>query len=284
MDVSAKKTTLSPKEADMNTEKTDHVKQLIDQGFKSLVNNLEAGKSDQLVAYLTAMAKFHRYSFRNIMLIQSQFPEASRVSGFRAWKKLGRYVKKGEQSITIIAPIVYRNDSDGKSQTDEPRIRFRAAHVFDVSQTDGEPLPHPAEASGDPQEHLGRIKTLIRDRGIALDYSDHLGNAEGASSGGRIAIRRGLSPAAEFSVLVHELAHELLHWADHGLSGTRNSRELEAEAVAFIVSCAIGLECNTASSDYIQLYDGTIETLEASLDGIRKTASDIITAITPTDE
>ena len=270
----------------MNTEKTDYVKQLIDQGLKSLVENLEGGKSEQLTAYITAMAKFHRYSFRNIMLIVSQFPEASQVAGFRAWKKLGRYVKKGEQSITIVAPVVYQNTDKGesKSQEDEPRIRFRAAHVFDLSQTDGDPLPHPAEASGDPKDYTEHLKTLIAAKGIVLEYSDNLGTAEGASSGGKIRIRPELSPAAEFSVLVHELAHEMLHWTDHGLAGTPTIRETEAEAVAYIVSTAIGLECSTASSDYIQLYKGDTELLEASLNGIRKTASEIITALKPTEE
>src|SRR5690606_27433314 len=137
MAVSAKKTTLTPKEAAMNTSKTEEVKQLIDQGLASLVENLEHGKSDQLMAYINAMARFHRYSFRNIMLIVSQFPDATQVAGFRAWKKLDRYVKKGQQGITIIAPIIYQNASDGESTQpeDEPRIRFRAAHVFDLSQT-----------------------------------------------------------------------------------------------------------------------------------------------------
>jgi hypothetical protein len=108
MAVSAKKTTLTPKEAAMNTSKTEEVKQLIEQGLATLVENLEHGKSDQLVLYIAAMAKFHRYSFRNIMLIVSQFPTATQVAGFRAWKKLDRYVKKGEQAITIIAPMIYR--------------------------------------------------------------------------------------------------------------------------------------------------------------------------------
>lgn len=268
----------------MNTEKTDQVKQLIDQGLKSLVENLESGKSDQLVAYLAAMARFHRYSFRNIVLIQSQFPSATRVSGFRAWKKLGRFVKKGEQGITIIAPMVFRDSSETALQDDQPRIRFRAAYVFDVSQTDGDPLPCPAEASGDPRDYTERLKAFIASQGIVLEYSDELGNAEGASSGGKIRIRPELNPAAEFSVLVHELAHELLHWNDHRLEISKSIKETEAEAVAFIVSSAIGLECSTASSDYIQLYNGTTETLEVSLDSIRKAASEIITALTPTEE
>jgi antirestriction protein ArdC len=267
----------------MNTSKTDQVKQLIDQGLKSLVENLEGGKSDQLQAYIAAMAKFHRYSFRNIMLIVSQFPSATQVAGFRAWKKLNRYVKQGEQGITIIAPMIYQNAHDGESAQadDEPRIRFRAAHVFDLSQTDGDPLPHPAEVGGEPREFTLRLKTLIESKSILLEYSEDLGNAEGISSGGKIRIQPELSPAAEFSVLVHELAHEMLHWTDQRLATSKTVKETEAEAVAFIVANAIGLDCSSAASDYIQLYDGTVETLEASLDGIRKTASEIIAAITP---
>lgn len=180
--------------------------------------------------------------------------------------------------------MVFRDPSDTALQDDQPRIRFRAAYVFDVSQTDGDALPCPAEASGDPRDHTERLKSFIASQAIVLEYSDELGNAEGASSGGRIRIRPELNPAAEFSVLVHELAHELLHWTDQGLIGTCKSRELEAEAVAFIVSSAIGLECSTASSDYIQLYNGTVETLEVSLDSIRKAASEIITALKPSEE
>lgn len=265
----------------MNTSKTEEVKQLIEQGLATLVENLEHGKSDQLVLYIAAMAKFHRYSLRNIMLIVSQFPTATQVAGFRAWKKLDRYVKKGEQAITIFAPMIYRNDSESVLPEDEPRIRFRAAHVFDLSQTDGEPLPHPAEVGGDPRDFTERLKKLIVAKNIVLEYSSELGNAEGASSGGKIRIRPDLSPAAEFSVLVHELAHETLHWNDQRLVTSKTIKETEAEAVAFIVASAIGLNTNSASSDYIQIYDGTVETLEASLDAIRKTASEIIIALAP---
>lgn len=266
----------------MNTSKTEQVKQLIDQGLKSLVENLEAGKSDQLQAYISAMAKFHRYSFRNIMLIVSQFPGATQVAGFRAWKKLDRYVKKGEQGITIIAPMIYskQNEPETLPWNDDMIIRFRAAHVFDISQTDGEPLPHAAETQGDPLDFTPLLKSLIESKQIALEYADDLGGADGCSSGGRIRIRNSLTQAAEFSVLVHELAHEMLHWGERRKGTTKTIRETEAEAVAFIVSNAIGLNATTAASDYIQLYNGTVETLETSLDAIRRTASEIISAIT----
>ncbi|MBI1349398.1 DUF1738 domain-containing protein [bacterium] len=267
----------------MNTSKSEQVKQLIDHGLASLLENLEGGKSDQLDAYIAAMAKFHRYSFRNIMLIVSQFPNATQVAGFRSWKKLGRYVRKGEQGITIIAPMLSRKETtDTKANSDEgPIVRYRAAHVFDLSQTDGEPLPHPAETGGDPGGYTERLKALIEAKQITLEYVDDLDGADGSSSGSKIRIRKDLDPAMEFSVLAHELAHELLHWGEQRQSTTKTVRETEAEAVAFIVSSAIGLDAGTASSDYIQIYDGTVETLEASLDAIRKTSSAIIAGISP---
>ncbi len=264
----------------MNTTKTEEMKQLIDQGLASLVENLERGKSDRLVAYIAAMAKFHHYSFRNIMLIVSQFPEASHVAGFRAWKKFGRYVKRGEQGITIIAPMVWRKAGEAENRDDaESIVRFKAAHVFDVTQTDGASLPEPAEIQGEPGLYTARVKTLIEAKGISLEYADTLGSALGSSSGSRIRILNHLSPATEFSVLVHELAHEMLHRGERRPSTTKTVRETEAEAVAFVVSTAIGLATHSASSDYIQLYDGTVETLEASLDAIRRTASEILSAL-----
>jgi len=267
----------------MNTSKTEEVKQLIDQGLASLVENLEHGKSDQLMAYITAMARFHRYSFRNIMLIVSQFPEASLVAGFRAWKKVGRYVKAGEQGITIVAPMIYRNndETNAASADDEPIVRYKAVYVFDLSQTDGEPLPQTAEVDGDPRDYTTRLLTFIQFKGIVLEYTDELTDADGSSSGGKIRIRKDLSPAMEFSVLSHELAHEMLHWGETRGATNKMVKETEAEAVAYIVSTAIGLQVNTTSSDYIQMYDGTVETLEASLDAIRRTSSEIIAAIAP---
>lgn len=267
----------------MNTSKTEHVKQLIDKGLATLVENLERGKSEDLMAYIAAMAKFHRYSFRNIMLIVSQFPEATQVAGFRAWKKLGRYVKQGQEGITIIAPMIYRNseDSHARQTDDEPTIRYRAAHVFDISQTDGEPLPRPAETDGDPNHYTSHLRTFVESKQIALEYVDDLAGADGCSTGGAIKLLNTLTPAMEFSVLVHELAHEMLHWGEQRGASSKTVRETEAEAVAFIVSSAIGLSTRTSASDYIQIYDGTVETLEASLDAIRKTASEIIAAIDP---
>jgi len=266
-------------------EKAKQAKKLADQALDSLTAALEQGRSETLTTYLAAMARFHRYSFGNVMLIASQKPDATHVAGFRTWLQLDRHVRKGEKGIVIIAPMVLKK-RDGESSGDasdgdsgENFIRFRAVHVFDISQTDGEPLPEHASVTGDPAGHTDRLKALIARQGIALDYSDELGSADGSSYGGRIAIRTGLSQAEEFATLAHELAHEVLHRDAERGKLQKTVRETEAEAVAFVVCQAVGLETNTASSDYIQLYAGDKDTLAASLDRIQHTASTIITAI-----
>ncbi len=261
--------------------KADQARKLTDQALDELSQTLQSGKSDAMIAYLDAMSRFHCYSFGNIMLIASQKPNATHVAGFRTWKQFGRFVKKGEKGIVIIAPMSIKKngETDGESF-----LRFKTVYVFDVSQTDGEPLPEPPSISGNPGPYTDALKYFIADQGIELEYisspdtAASLGNADGASYGGRIALRDDLSSAEEFSVLVHELAHEILHHAGHGSRPTRVVRETEAEAVAFVVSRAVGLETNTAASDYIQLYRGDSKTLAQSLHRIQRTAAAIIEA------
>jgi hypothetical protein len=153
--------------------------------------------------------------------------------------------------------------------------------VFDVTQTDGKPLADFATVSGDPSEYLEQLKAFVTSRGIGLTYAA-LSGPLGLSAGGRIILRNGLTPAEEFSTLAHELGHELLHRDGANGQTTRTIRETEAEAVAFVVCQAIGLDTNTASADYIQLYDGSRKTLVESLGRIRHTAVEIIEAIKPT--
>lgn len=267
--------------------KAEQAKKLADQALESLAAALEQGQSDAMKTFLSAVSRFHRYSFGNIMLIASQKSDATRVAGFQTWKSLGRFVKKGEKGIVIIAPMVLRRkeSSDNASGEDRTILRFRAVYVFDVSQTDGVPLPEPASASGDPTGYIARLKSFVSARGITLEYlSDldanvQLGNADGASYGGKIALRADLPPAESFSVLVHELAHEMLHRADKDKRPSKTVRETEAESVAFVVSQAIGLDTTTAASDYIQLYAGDKDTLAASLDRIQGTATAILQAL-----
>jgi antirestriction protein ArdC len=254
--------------------KADEAKSRTDKAFDELAAALEAGQSETLTKFLAAMARFHRYSFGNVLLLSMQRPDATQVAGFNAWRKLGRHVKRGEKGLAIIAPIVYRKDDEAEEGR---AVRgFKVAHVFDVSQTEGEPLPEFASVAGDPGTYTERLKAVVAARGIDLQYSESLGSALGTSSGGTIRIRPGLAPANEFSVLVHELAHEALHHSRPHRPTSRTVRETEAEAVAYIVCRAVGLDCGSAASDYIQLYSGDKDTLAESLARIQETANGIL--------
>ncbi len=259
--------------------KVEEATKIAETQLEKLVSALEAGQSEALRQYLSTMSKMYRYSFRNLLLIHSQKPDVTFVAGFNAWKKNQRFVKQGEKGIVIIVPMQIKIEQETPDES-ERITRFRAGYVFDVSQTEGEPFAELATASGDPGEHLKNLKALIESHGIALSYAEELGGAEGMSKGGAIVIKNGLSPASEFSVLVHEFAHEVLHRGEVALK-SKTVRETEAEAVACVVAEGVGLTNNAASTDYIHLYRGDRETLESSLTAIQKTAAMILSGLFP---
>lgn len=260
--------------------KAEQAKKLTDQALDELAQTLEQGKSESLTAYLAVMGRFHRYSFGNVLLIMMQKSDATRVAGYRTWQKLGRQVKRGEKGIVIIAPMFIRPKDNAANHRpndgDSTILHFKTARVFDLSQTDGKPLPEFAKIGGNPNGQTERLKALVSRRGIKLEYTADIGSADGVSTGGIIKLRPDLAPAEEFTILVHELAHEELHKRNGEACPSKTVRETEAEAVAFVVSQAIGLETNTAAADYIQLYAGNKATLASSLDRIQKTAAEIL--------
>jgi len=262
----------------MNSE---NVKNLTNQAIEQLIEALKAGKSEALTSYLAAVAKFHRYSFQNILLIARQCPQATRVAGFHTWRSLGRFVKKGEKGLMILAPLVRKVESADESDSDKQSriVGFRAVYVFDVSQTDGAPLPMIGVAEGEPGEYFSRLEHLVRDQGISLEYSPEIAPAKGMSCGKKIILLPGMAPAEQFSTLVHELAHEMLHRDRRRSQTTQRVRETEAEAVAFVVCRGIGLETNTAAQDYISLYSGDAALLLKSLEYIQQTANQILSSI-----
>ena len=261
----------------------EEVKELVDQGIRELNAALAAGKSDRLQKYLDVMARFPRYSFNNCILVALQFPNASIVQGFRAWKKLGRTVKKGEKGVGIIAPMIGRKKDDGgnaEPSNEKSIFGFKVVHVFDVSQTEGDELPEFAGVTGDPGDNIEAVEALIRSRRIELVYEAIPGGAEGLSKKGTIVVAPDLEPAARLGVLVHELSHEILHQPSERRSETTKTiRETEAEAVAHVVCQALGLETLEHSADYIQLYNGDAEVLAKSMDHIQKTAAKILEGI-----
>jgi antirestriction protein ArdC len=276
-----------------DTSRTKNNQELVKASIDALVKALEAGHSEALSAYLTAISQFHNYSFQNILLIASQRPTATRVAGIRAWNELGRRVRRGEKGIMIFAPLIgYKRNGEGdQSQTDaktdkpEPRlVGFRAVYVFDVGQTEGAELPELGSTfTGEVGDKLDRLAEFTTGQGIKLEYSDKIAPARGMSYGGLIRVLPDLEPSETLATLVHELAHEMLHRAERRTLTTKAVRETEAEAVAFVVCHALGLETGTGSSDYIQLYHGDANLLKESLEVVQRTSTVILGAISPKD-
>src|SRR5438132_6434836 len=229
------------------------------------------------------------------MLIARQKPDATNVGGIRTWNSLGRFVKRGEKGILILAPMVsYRRSRQNEIATDistdnaaderkpeQQLIGFRAVYVFDISQTEGKELPTLTEVHGDVSGYRERLFDFVQSLGVELNYSERIAPAKGLSHGGKITLLSGMKPAEEFSTLVHEIGHEMLHRGDRRTLTTKKVRETEAEAVAFVVCNAIGLQNGTSSADYIQLWHGDANLLRESLEAIQQTATVILGAITP---
>ena len=262
--------------------KRDEAVQLTVTALNDLNQALAEGRSEVLQTWLKVVARFHRYSFRNALLIAKQRPEATRVAGFRRWPSFGRHVRKGEKGIAIFAPMVNHKRQTEDEENAANLRGFRVVHVFDVSQTDGETLPEFSQVSGEPGESLCRLEQLVRESGIELEYVESLGGANGASAGGRIYILQQLAPADRFHVLAHELAHERIH---RNVDGTvsRSRIETEAEAVAYVVSQAVGITTIAHSADYIHLYHGDVQMLSDSLHTIQRTAAEIVLALDSTE-
>ena len=211
-----------------NRERLQEITAGIEQGIKELF------ESEKYMRYLSVMSKFHRYSVNNTMLIYMQKPEATLVAGFNKWKnQFARHVKKGEHDITIIAPTPYKKkieemkrdpdthapilDADGKAVMEEKEIEipmFRPVKVFDVSQTDGKPLPELSSSlSGTVPHYEAFLEALRRSAPVPIEFEPMVANTDGYFSPAqqRIAIREGMSEVQPVSATVHEIAHSKLH-------------------------------------------------------------------------
>ena len=273
----------SPTQSFERPKTTDDALKIASSCLEELNEALKDGKSQAMENYLSYIAKFHTYSANNTFLIQSQCPHATIVAGYEKWQELGRQVQRNEEGIAIIKPreskrLVEVENEQGEIEQKEVKKRtgFFIGHVFDISQTKGEDVPSTAQMSGEPGEYLPRLEAIVDRYGIQLDYDYPSNGALGVSQGGQIQVRPDLDPVEKFAVLTHELAHELLHKGERRNETSTTVRETEAEAVAFVVSKATGLDCSTRSSDYIALYQGDSDVLKESLNFIQKTASKII--------
>ena len=266
--------------------KKEDAVELADQCLKELAASLEQGQTEVLEKYLSALARFHHYSFGNMMMIVTQFPEASKVAGFHTWRKLGRWVKQGETGIAILAPMIGRKkedaESDNRVEASQSKVKavfgFRAVHVFDISQTEGAELPKLSEIRGSAEDNLLFLESVYHTLNIKLETRPMPDGIRGASLGGHVVVKEGLDKSMRFRVLAHELAHELLHRDIVGDEVIKNHKliETEAESVAFVVCKAHGVDTQALSSEYIRLHRGDPKLLMSSLDRIQQTATRII--------
>ncbi len=227
----------------------------------SLLAQLNAGiealcDSAQWTAYLEMQRRFHRYSSTNVLLIASQYPNATQVAGFRTWQKLGRSVRKGERAIWIIAPVITRSPPAVDDERSRSVTGFRYVAVFDVSQTDGDDLPSPCSklTGGDAGQWFTRLVGVARDLGYVVECAALAEGVNGdcAFELRRIRVEQRNSPAQRVKTLAHELVHALVHVDQDN----RALAELEAESAAFVICGHLGLEADAYSFGYVTIWAG----------------------------
>jgi len=269
-------------ETEVKERKIDEVLKRLKEG----VNDIQ--ESDNFKQFLLTMSKFHDYSIGNLILIMMQKPEATRVAGFKTWKDLGRWVKKGEKGIAILAPCM-----PPKEQKTEPKegeeeeievspIYFKVVHVFDISQTEGEALPEldvPALTGEANDELFERIMVVTRVQGldVSFDSKPHQDPAiKGMYSGMNIWVRPEESRAQQLKTLLHEVAH---YYSENVFRIPRRDAETIAESVAFTVGAHFGFDSGVRSFSYVALWAEDKKVLEANLAAIRKVSTKMFDAL-----
>lgn len=285
-----------------------------DEKLKEITERLEQGieelfQSDRYMEYLRTMSQFHNYSFNNTLLIAMQKPEATLVAGYQAWqKKFKRNVMRGEKGIQIIAPAmmkekqevekidpdtnepILRDDGQPETETVEVLVpRFRVATVFDVSQTEGEPLPGlgAADLTASVENYEMFMEAVKRVSPVPIRFDEIEGETHGYyhQVDKEIVIKAGMSESQTLKTSIHEVSHATLHDRDmlseKGEEKDSMTREVEAESVAFSVCQYFGLDTSDYSFPYIAGWSSgrDAKELKASMETIRKTAGTLIDAI-----
>ena len=261
--------------------KVNDLKKRCREYIQQLTQEIKNQRSHKkIIEYLNFCSRFHRYSFHNTILIWTHKPNATFVAGFRKWHRLGRYIKKGEKGIPIFAPLIIKTkaqktDPFEDEEEEEEVIRYKVVYVWDISQTEGKPIPQAPDiktVSG-KTDLLPQLENVAKSYRISVKYSDIEGKY-GISTGGEVVILKSLSDEEKFHTLVHEIAHELLHQSPDGRALPKKLRELEAEATAYVVCRHFNL--NPPSPSYLALYQ--VEEIEicSSLNRILNTSSNII--------
>lgn len=294
--------------ADERTEK-QKVQEITDKLEERLKELFE---SEKYKTYLSTMSKFHNYSFNNTLLIAMQKPEATLVAGYKAWQKnFERHVNKGEKAIRILAPAPYKIkeerdkmdpvtgemmfDENGMPQKEQVEVTipaFRAVSVFDVSQTDGKPIPEleAQELLSTVEGYDDFVQALMNVAPVPIGFEDIPGDSKGYfhTEEKRIAVQENMSESQTLKTMVHEVAHSMLHNKEinrddlvEAAAKDRNTKEVEAESVAYTVCQHFGIDTSDYSFGYIAGWSSgkDMKELKSSLDTIRKTASELITGI-----
>ena len=267
--------------ADTRNKKIEELSARLDGGIKELF------ASDKYQQVLDVMSKFHSYSVNNCVLIALQMPYASRCAGFNRWKEFGRSVKRGEKGIQILVPMISKlKDENGHEMIDPDTnkakqviVGFKPGYVFDISQTDGKELPSIAERlTGDVHGFKVLKDALIKASAVPVEFKGIPGEINGYYSPAeqKIAVKDSLSEEHTIKTLVHEIAHSRMHGGDDGLD--RQTKEVQAESVAYIVSGYLGIDTSAYSFGYVAGWSKNkeLEELKSSLDAIKKAASEII--------
>ena len=299
-----------PEKPGKNREQLKEITDRIEAGIRDI---FESGDMEKYRNYLRTMSRFHNYSLNNQALIHLQRPDATLVAGYNRWRdKFSRHVLRGEKGITIIAPTPYKKkieqekldpdtklpilDADGKVITEEKEIEipmFRPVKVFDYAQTDGKPLPERvaspvANLTGSVENYEAFMEALRRASPVPVEFKPLSAEMDGYFSpkSQSITLREGMSEVQTVSAAVHEIAHAKLH--NYGLQQpeahkhkSRNTEEVEAESISFMVCAYFGIETGANSFGYVATWSKNAELPEfrASLDTISKTANGIITDV-----
>lgn len=287
------------------------------QKIKEATEQLEAGikeffSSDKFQEYLNVMSRFHSYSYSNSVMIAMQKPDATLLAGFSGWQKnFDRHVKAGERGIRIFAPVPVKTKVEREKKDPDTKLpvldengdpvmetveiktpRFKIVTVFDVSQTDGKPLPSLGvdELTGNVEQFSQFFEALKRTSTVPIGFEELHDGSNGYYSPAekRIAIREGMSEVQTVKTAIHELAHSRLHDFDRTKPPTeaekrkdRNTREVEAESVAYVVCQHFGIDTSDYSFGYVATWSASRELpeLKASLQTIRDAASSLIDEI-----
>jgi antirestriction protein ArdC len=257
--------------------------------LESLANHAEnALASPQFQAWAKVQSSFHHYSFYNTCWLMSQAKhrgiDITAVNSFKRWQKVGRFVMRGQKALHVLAPMrLTRKDSEGNAimrDDDTPAtfLWFKPVPVFDISQTDGDELPSEPDwktVVGDGEPLVAGLEKVAEALGVTLEYRDDL-DSEGESHGGRCTVKSGLPAAQTARTLAHELAHELLHWGKDRSDFTRDEKELEADATAYVVCLRYGLDSTEATANYVACWGSDKEAILAKLGRVQKAAKQIL--------